>query len=472
MEAFPKLDPRSFLLLCLCALPALALSFPFSPADNYLVNCGSAVDATVDNRAFLGDSSGSGSRVLASSRTIPLNDDGPALGAPQIYHTARAFARPSKYVFRVQERGTHMVRLHFHRFDSSRVELRDARFHVLVDGYVVLRNFSGESVSGPVIKEYLIWVDAEKLVLTFVPAERSKFGYVNAIEVISAPKDLILETAQLVDGGKLVNFNGLNRQALEVLYRVSVGGPKVTPFNDSLWRTWVPDDAYLKSTYGSERILFGGRIKYQEGGASREVGPDNMYNSARVIKSTNATVPNVNMTWVFPVTGDYKYLVRMHFCDIASISLELLYFNVYVNGFLVFKDFDLSYVVNEVLAAPFYADFIVKGDNSGILSVSIGPANYSMAHAIDGILNGVEIMKLNNSMGSLDGEVCGGYILKSWPRGNMGLFVPLVAVICLLLSISVVMHRRTAGVSHTVAWTRLPTDMTELSLKQAKQQFR
>lgn len=365
-----------------------------------------------------------------------------------------------------------MVRLHFHRFDSSRVELGDVRFHVLVDGYVVLSNFSGESASRPVIKEYLIWVDAEKLVLTFVPAGRWKFGFVNAIEVISAPKDLILETAQLVDGGKLVNFNGLNRQALEVSYRVSVGGPKVTPFNDSLWRTWVPDDAYLKSTYGSERVLFGGRIKYQEGGASREVGPDNMYNSARVIKSTNATVPNINMTWVFPVTGDYKYLVRLHFCDIASISLELLYFNVYVNGFLVSKDFDLSRVANEVLAAPFYADFIVEGDNSGILSVSIGPSNYSFAHAIDGILNGVEIMKLNNSMGSLDGEVCGGFILKSWPRGNTGVVVPLVAVICLLLSISVVMRWRTTGVSQTVAWTKLPTDMTELSLKQARQQFR
>ncbi|XP_030540928.1 probable receptor-like protein kinase At5g24010 [Rhodamnia argentea] len=472
MKAFVKLNPYSFLLLCVCTLRVFSLSVSFSPVDNHLINCGSAVDATVDNRAFVSDSSSSKSQVLTSTRTISLNDDNPALGTPQIYHTARAFTRPSKYVFKVQERGTHMVRLHFHRFKSSRMELYDARFHVLVDGYVVLSNFSGESESRTVIKEYLIWIDAEKLVLTFFPAKRSKFGFVNAIEVISAPKDLILETAQLVDGDRLVNFNGLNRQAFEVLYRVSVGGPKVTPFNDSLWRTWVPDDAYLKSTYGSERVFFGGRIKYQTGGASREVGPDNVYNSARVIKSTNATVPNVNMTWVFPATRDYKYLVRLHFCDIASISLELLYFNVYVNGFLMLKNFDLSYVVNEVLAAPFYADFVVDGDNLGILSVSIGPSNYSMAHAIDGLLNGVEVMKLNNSMGSLDGEVCGGFILKSWPRGNMGVLVPLVAVICLLLSISVVMHRRRTGVSHPVAWTRLPTDMTELSLKQAKQQLR
>ncbi|KAI3411236.1 Malectin_like domain-containing protein [Psidium guajava] len=439
MEAFLKLNPYSFFLLCVCALRVFSLSVSFSPVDNHLINCGSAVDATVDNRAFLSDSSSSNSQVLTSTRTISLNDDNPALGTPQIYCTARAFTRPSNYVFKVQERGTHMVRLHFHRFNSSRMELSDARFHVLVDGYVVLSNFSGESESRPVIKEYLIWIDAEKL---------------------------------LLDGDKIVNFNGLNRQAFEVLYRINVGGLKVTPFNDSLWRTWVPDDAYLKSTYGSEMVFFGGRIKYQTGGASREVCPDNVYNSARVIKSTNATVPNVNMTWVFPVTGDYNYLVRLHFCDIASISLELLYFNVYVNGLLVFKDFDLSYVVNEVLAAPFYADFVVEGDNSGILSVSIGPSNYSMAHAIDGLLNGVEVMKLNNSMGSLDGEACGGFILKSWPRGNMGVLVPLVAVICLLLSISVVMHRRSAGVSHPVAWTRLPTDMTELSLKQAKQQLR
>lgn len=300
----------------------------------------------------------------------------------------------------------------------------------------------------------------------FVPSKDSKFAFVNAIEVISAPKDLVPETAQYLSSSKVEVFDGLNKQALEVVYRVTVGGPKVTPFNDSLWRTWVPDDGFFKSSAGSEKLYFGGRIKYRVGGASREVGPDNVYNSARLIRSKNDSVPNVNMTWVFPVVGGYKYLVRLHFCDIASISLGLLYFNVYVNGYLAYEDLDLSYVMNW-LASPFYADFVVDGGDDGVggLSVSIGPSKSSMAHVIDGILNGVEVMKMNNSHNSLDGEVCADFVLKSWSTGNSGLLFTLVAAVCIVLSLSIVVRRRFIGSRESVSWSRLPVNLSDDSVK-------
>lgn len=358
-----------------------------------------------------------------------------------------------------------MIRLHFHRFNSSALELVDAQFHVLVDGYVLLNSFGGEKAVKPVIKEYLIWVDAERLVITFLPSKMSKFGFVNAIEVISAPKDLILETAQSISGGNVGNFNGLNRELLEVVHRINVGGPKVTPFNDTLWRTWVPDDRFLKSDFGS-KVYFSGRIQYQSGGASREACPDNVYNSARVISSKNASVPKVNMTWQFPVIDSHMYLVRLHFCDIASISLGLMYFNVYVNGFMAYTDLDLSNASNWLLASPFYADLVVEGGRSGIISVTIGPSHYSYPHAIDGILNGVEIMKMNNSVGSLDGQWGAGVLIKSWPRETVSVLVPFVAAIFILLSIVLVMRRRVAGASHCTSWTRLPVDVTEVDATQ------
>ncbi|CAL2258519.1 unnamed protein product [Prunus armeniaca] len=43
-------------------------------------------------------------------------------------------------------------------------------------------------------------------------------------------------------------------------------------------------------------VYFGVRIKYQDGEASREVGLDNVYNSARVIHSTNASIPKIKVT--------------------------------------------------------------------------------------------------------------------------------------------------------------------------------
>lgn len=423
------------------------------------------MDSIVDNRPFIPDASHTDSFSLTSPRSFSLRNEKPFDGAPRIYETARVFTRPSRYEFEIREKGTHMVRLHFHMLSSSKFDLGNAQFHVLVNGFVVLSDSMGGTGVGPWVKEYLIWVETEKLVITFVPTKKSKLAYVNGLEVISAPKDLILDTAQYLNTEKTDKFDGLLMQALEVSYRVTVGGPKVTPFNDTLWRTWVPDVEFLKSSSWSERVYFSGRIQYQVGGASREVGPDNVYNTARVIRSTNASIPDVNITWVFPVIGGFKYLVRLHFCDIASISLGLLYFNVYVNGHLAYKDLDLSYVTNYVLASPFYADFVVDGDGSGVLSVAVGPSSKSMSYAITGMLNAVEIMKLNNSMGSLVGKMPAELVLKSWPRGNIGVLVPLVAAACLLVSISMVLRRRMTGLKDSLTWSKLPTNVSDVTVK-------
>ena len=124
---------------------------------------------------------------------------------------------------------------------------------------------------------------------------------------------------------------------------------------------------------------------------------------------------------------DYKYLVRMHFCDIASISLGLLFFNVYVNGHLAYKDLDPSAVTNYLLASPIYADFVVDADHSGVVSVSVGPSSKSMAYAVDAILNGVEIMKMNNSVGNLDGKLPAELVLKCWLRRSVGILLSVIA---------------------------------------------
>ena len=460
---------RIFSLLFVLSLHILAVSslfHRFSPIDNYLIDCGSSDKVTVDvnNRQFTGDSVKSDSLFLCGSRTISVRDSNPDLSLSQIYHTARVFTKPSKYEFEIRDKGTHAVRFHFHHLNSANYDAGDALFHVSVNGFLVLSNFTGYDSENPRIKEYLIWVDAEKVVIRFIPSTRSKFAFVNAIEVISAPKDLIADTAQFVNGDSVENFDGLTKQALEVMYRVNVGGPKVTPFNDSLWRTWIPDKEFLKFSEGSSRVYTSGRIRYHEGGASREVCPDNVYNSARVISSSNATIPNYNITWGFDVVEGHKYLVRMHFCDIASIAIGLLYFNVYVDGHLVYTDLDLSYITGG-LSSPFYADFVLNGGSSGVLTVSVGPSNNSFTHAIDAILNGVEIMKLNNSMGSLDGEVSVEQVLKNWPRVNIGVLVALFASVCLLLTASVLMHKRRVGAKNSVAWSPLPMDIKKGDLK-------
>lgn len=447
------------------------ISASFSPLDHYLINCGSHEHTTVDfnHRLFTGDVSESETSFLASTGTISLADPNPSAKSSPIYHTARAFTRPSKYRFAIREPGAHLVRLHFRRLRGD-VDFSNAKFHVLANGFVLFNSLSVEMGEDfEVVKDYVIRADSEVLVITFVPTEKSNFAFVNAIEVISAPNDLIADVAQYVSFDKNEKIHGLLKNGFETMHRVNVGGWKVTPFNDSLWRTWVTDDEYLKSNDGSSKVHFGGRINYQEGGASREVGPDNVYNTARVIRSSGNSVSELNMTWTFPVTGGYKYLVRMHFCDIASIARGMLFFNVYVNNNLAYENLDLTEVTNRLLASPFYADFVVDGDSSGVLTLSVGPSNMSLPRAVDAILNGVEIMKINNSVGSFDGEICAHAVLKSWKRGNGNVLYPMLAAVFLLLIAFVIMHRRRTGVTDSVAWWRLPTEIPEVNLKYGNQ---
>ncbi|XP_049402939.1 probable receptor-like protein kinase At5g24010 [Solanum stenotomum] len=447
------------------------ISASFSPLDHYLINCGSPEHTTVDfdHRRFTGDVSDSTASFLTSTESISLADPNPCPKSSPIYHTARVFTRPSKYKFVIKNPGMHLVRLHFRRLRGS-LDFSNAKFHVLANGFVLFNSLSVEMGKGfEIVKDYVIGVDSDVLVITFVPSEKSNFAFVNAIEVISAPNDLIADVAQHVSFDKNEQIHGLLKNGFETMYRVNVGGWKVTPFNDSLWRTWVTDDEYLKSDDGSSKVHFGGRINYQEGGASREVGPDNVYNTARVIRSSGNSIPELKMTWTFPVTKGYKYLVRMHFCDIASIARGMLFFNVYLNNNLAYKNLDLTEVTNRLLASPFYADFVVDGDSSGVLTLSVGPSNMSLPHAVDAILNGVEIMKINNSVGSFDGKICAHAVLKSWKRGNGNVLYPMLAAVFMLLMAFVIMHRRRTGVTDSVAWWRLPTEIPEVNLKYGNQ---
>lgn len=343
-------------------------------------------------------------------------------------------------------------------------------FHVLANGFVLLNDFKGGEVGkSGVVKDFMIWVDSDELEIMFVPSDKSKFAFVNAIEVISAPKDLVADVAQYVSSEKNERVRGLLRNGYEVMHRINVGGPKVTPFNDSLWRTWIPDNEFLKSNDLLSQVVYTGRIMYQAGGASREVGPDNVYSSARVIKSENDEVPHSKLTWEFPVLEGYKYLVRMHFCDIASVSLYMLYFNVYLNGNLAYENLDLSKITYGRLASPFYADFIVDRGSAGVLTVSVGPSNNSSPHAVDAILNGVEVMKMNNSMRSFDGEACAGSVLKSWEGHRVGYVFPLMAAMFVLLIASVIKKRRGAQLTDSVSWSPLPVDASDIYTKHGNQ---
>lgn len=372
---------------------------------------------------------------------------------------ARVFTRTSSYSFSIKKIGTHLVRFHFSPFSAPGFDLKAANFSISVNRLVLLTHVH---VNGTGIREYIMRVDSNVLEIVFTPLGNSGFGYVNAIEVFSAPGDLIVDY-----GAKLVSANvdehkNLSSPVLETIYRINVGGSNLTPFNDTLWRFWVPDVDYLVLKSAAKRVSTNHVPNYQSGGASREIAPDNVYMTAQEMNKDNATVgERFNITWEFPVASSgAAHLVRLHFCDIVSPALNVLYFNVYINGNAAYRDVDLSAMASNELATPLYIDFVVDSDDSGVIEVSVGPSDVSSSLRSNAILNGAEIMRMVN-VSSLHAKPV------SKKKNNIWIWVaPVVGgfvVLCLLSMVAVFLalkrkkkkKKLKSKPSESVGWTPL-----------------
>lgn len=375
----------------------------------------------------MGDSTKPRSVYLSAGESISLTNPKPNTNPSNLsvlYNTARVFTSASGYSFSMKKFGTHLVRFHFSPFNSRNYNLQNASFSVSCNGFLLLINFGANFT---VVKEFLLRVDKVDFEILFSPVEESGFAFVSSIEVFSAPDDLILENgAKLIGPDGIEEFKDLTSQILETVHRINVGGPKLTSFNDTLWRTWVPDEEFLLLKSAAKIASSTLTPNYQNGGASKEIAPGNVYMTAQEMNRDNMTeYSKFNITWDFPVgLGRVRHFVRLHFCDIVSLSLNQLYFDVYINEFLAYKDLDLSALTFHLLASPYYIDLVVDSDNSGVVQISVGPSDLSSPLRKNAILNGVEIMKIVNfvapeisskkkSIWVLVGSIVGGFLALS-----------------------------------------------------------
>ncbi|GAV76300.1 Pkinase_Tyr domain-containing protein/Malectin_like domain-containing protein [Cephalotus follicularis] len=439
--------------LSLVLLSVFPLSPSFTPTDNYLISGGSTTNISLYNRVFISDSTKPGSSYLSVDRSIPLNNPNPSPNSPTLYHTARVFTGSSSYKFNIKKNGTHLVRFHFSPFAAQNYDLSTAKFSVLVKGSLILRDFRAKNT---VVKELILNIDVGVLEIMFRPGGDKGFGFVNGIEVFSAPENFIVDA-----GARLISVTGdeesknLSSQVLETIQRINVGGLLLTPFNDTLWRTWIPDDDFLVLKSAAKRVQTTHPPNYQEGGVTPEIAPDNVYMTAQEMNIDNATLnARFNITWRFPVgSAGVGHLVRLHFCDFVSVSLNQLYFDVYINKYSAYKDLDLSSLTFHVLSSPYYLDFVVDSDDSAIMEVSIGPSDMSNPLKINAILNGVEIMKLVNL------EVSETWSEKRniWILGGsvIGVVVLCLAILALVLVFKCKKKPRKPASAESVGWTPL-----------------
>ncbi|KAL0328510.1 UNVERIFIED_CONTAM: Receptor-like protein kinase THESEUS 1 [Sesamum calycinum] len=367
----------------------------FVPADKYLIACGSSQNVTFLGQTYVPDS-------VQSS--FSLKSQGNSYGATSnstapfpIYQSARVFSSTTYYRFGIEQEGRHWVRLHFYPLPGQ--NLSSASVTVVTEDFVLLHNFTFDSHNGSYLfKEYLINVTSDSLSIAFIPGNNS-IAFVNAIEVVSVPDNLIPDQAvALSPSGP---FNGLSGMALETVYRLNMGGPLITAQNDTLGRAWENDVKYLHVNSSAVNVSVNpSNIKYSDNVAP-EIAPNYVYATAETMGDANVANVNFNITWVFPVDPNFSYFVRVHFCDIVSKSLNSLIFNLYINTDIALGSLDLSNQAGN-LDVPYYKDFVSKiSADSNTLTVSVGPD--TSTDFINAILNGLEIMKISNEARSFDG---------------------------------------------------------------------
>ncbi|KAL6195678.1 hypothetical protein ACLB2K_031296 [Fragaria x ananassa] len=301
------------------------------------------------------------------------------------------------------------------------------------------------------MKEFSVNVTSSSLVVTFTPSSGS-FAFLNAIEVVSVPDDLITDDASPTPG----KFQGLMSQALETTWRVNMGGPMVTFENDTLWRTWVPDQDFLVNKNLAKDVSNVAAVQYAEGFATADTAPRTVYGTLTEMNSADDPNSNFNVTWEFNLDSGFQYLVRFHFCDIVSKALNQLYFNVYVDSLNVAQDLDLSTITVNVLAAAYYLDYVTTSVANDKLRISIGPSSVNNAYP-NAILNGLEVMKMNNTYGNLGGA--GSVVTSnSSSKSNVGVIVgasvgSLIAVVLAAILFIVCRRRKDkTNQGHSKTW--------------------
>lgn len=384
-------------------VPTVVLA-SFTPQDSFFIDCGgNKVLELDDGRVFKPDSGNShvglspNSHILISDPQMTISD------GSAFYNSARVFREKSAYTISTQQIGRHLLRLHFYPFENPHYDLKSAVFSVMANGVTLMYrfSFSNSRKTTPFYREYIVDLSgtrSKRLSLTLSPSNGS-IAFISGIEVVSLPKNQFPSTAMPVPLGPAVEIP--SHLAFETAYRVNMGGPLVTSKSDSLWRTWETDIPFLLNPASARNVTENpSLIKYLDG-VSVEIAPNWVYSTAQEMADANVSDQRFNISWEFAVEHGFTYLIRMHFCDIVSIALGRLVFNVYINRQSAIDSFDLSSKTME-LSAAYFVDFVANlSTGSDRILVQVGPPA-SRNLPSNAILNGLEIMKMSSPNGSLD----------------------------------------------------------------------
>lgn len=400
-------------------------SLPHSdhPIDDITVNCGSFGNSiALDGREWIGD--------IGSQNTFKRHPNGgklmKSLEVPQFlsadpvpYMSAQVSRSQFSYTFRISP-GQKFIRLHFYPASYPGFERSNAFFTVKAGVYTLLRNFSASLTADSLrvkyfSKEFCVHVEENQpLSITFSPSPTttldSVYAFVNGIEIISMPTSLYYTG----DGGLGAHVVGHKHRfhidtgtALELVQRLNIGGNSILSVDDwGMFRRWSGDSKYLLE-YGVLPVSTSIPIKYTN--IPAYAAPQKVYQTAWSMDPNKKRNRMCNLTWKLPLDLGFRYLVRLHFCEIDYEIKEIgqREFGVFMDGKIAEASADLiKWSGGNGVAV--YKDYMViidgdKMEGKRDLLIAVQPLSYEARteHHTGAVLSGLEVFKLSNPDNSL-----------------------------------------------------------------------
>ncbi|XVF71236.1 hypothetical protein PTKIN_Ptkin12aG0020100 [Pterospermum kingtungense] len=423
------------------ALFISSVQLRYVPTDNITLNCGAYSDSKdPDGRFWSGDKTSKFGPVESSHNKsaayeADIQGDFPAVP----YITARVSSSQFKYTFPVNP-GQKFIRLYFYPARYKNFDRSKAFFSVKSGSFTLMKNFNASlfadsSWVSSFIREFCLNIEENQVLdLVFTPspsASNDTYAFINGIEIVSMPPNLYY-TDDVHFIGQNSSFSVDNYTALEMVYRLNVGGESISAKGDmGMFRSWSHDISYTW-TYFFDNINTTLPLEYTK--IPNYTAPEIVYRTARIMGYNLVYNQLHNLTWRLPVDSGFMYMVRLHFCEPRELvdSPGQRLFKVFLNGQTAESLADVIMWAGHG-NVPVYKDYgllLLPGKESkqGI-TIDLHPVK---AKFCDVILNGIEVFKLNNS----DGNLAGINLPRSKSGKKTNVIVAIVSPICSFVAIS------------------------------------
>ncbi|GMY12861.1 receptor-like protein kinase FERONIA [Fagus crenata] len=393
--------------------------YSYIPVDNIILNCGSSGNSTgLDGQNWIGDVNSKffpreQSQNQASLTKSALQQSSFTAQIP--YTTARLSFSTFTYTFPVTS-GQKYVRLYFYPASYDTFDRSKALFSVKAGTFTLLHSFNASLTADAdgdpgdtIYREFCVNIEKDqRLDITFTPSDSNSFAFINGIEILSMPTDLYYTPSVY----KLFPLSIGNTTALEMVYRINVGGSTISATDDTgMFRSWTEDGKYVRD-YKRSVIPVNTTIELSFSMIPPYTAPENVYRTGRTMGTNKTLNKSYNLTWEFPVDSQFNYLVRLHFCEFQPeiVDWHQRVFLIFIANQAAEEAADVMVWTRRKKGVPIYKDYAVsmfgkESDKKINLSIALqaNPNDYWVTEFNDAILNGIEIFKVSDTSRNLAG---------------------------------------------------------------------